>query len=296
MSSEKKKNVVDILLIFFSFVPFLNTFTLLHFGGRIREKKFTRNGWIILFVNIVLMIIFILTFSLEYVRVAEIPYDKEPNVYDYVDRKEYDAADYSERKNIEGYYEYQEAYDKWKNSEEYLAAYRTNNNFHAAVRGLRIGVVIASLVVNMIVFFYMISRKQYYFDRLNAPSYAERTTAYERIKDVVSAPDVLSVQAPSNDLSEKNVQEAPAQQINIVDVNTASEEEIAALPGLTIIDAKRAVDYRRENGPFRTPDEFFEAIRVKPHIMVKIQDRVIASAQSSSGSDADGKGGRVIDL
>lgn len=293
MSSEKKKNVVDILLIFFSFVPFLNTFTLLHFGGRIRDKKFTRNGWIILFVNIVLMIIFILTFSLEYVRVAEIPYDKEPNVYDYVDRKEYDAADYSERKNIEGYYEYQEAYDKWKNSEEYLAAYSANNNFHAAVRGLRIGVVIASLVVNVIVFFYMISRKQYYFDRLNAPSYAKRTTAHERIKDVVSAPDVLSVQATSNDLSEKNVQEA--QQINTVDVNTASEEEIAALPGLTIIDAKRAVDYRRENGPFRTSDEFFEAIRVKPHIMIKIQDLIAASAPVSV-VEPESKGKRSIDL
>lgn len=296
MSSKRQRNGIDVLLIIFSFVPFLNTFTLLHFGGRIRDKKFTRNGWIILFVNIILVVVFILTFTLEYVDIAQLPYNTEPNVYDYVDRKEYDSALYSERKNIEGYYEYEAAYDKWKNSEEYTSAYRANRNFRSAIRGLRIGSVVASAIVNVIIFFYVISRKQYYFDRLNVPFAAERSTAYERIKDIVSAPDVSPPGTPTREPAEMTSGESSEKPIKTVDVNTASEDEIAALPGLTIVDGKRAVKYREENGPFRSGDDFFDKINAKPHIRVKIQDNVTASVSSSSGSDSDGKGSRAIDL
>lgn len=296
MSTEKKKkSVIDILLIVFSFIPFLNTFTLLHFGGRIKDKRFTRNGWIILFVNILLIVVFFLTFSLEYVDVAQLPYDKEPNVYDYVDRQAYDNATYAEREALPGYYEYKDAYDKWKSSEEYVAAYNANRSFRSAMEGLRYGVAIAINVVNLVIFFYMISKKQYYFDRLDSMPDKNRAEVYERLKDAVPTQNGTDRQSAVPAPPSQQPAHSPEPEIKTVDVNLATEEEIGALPGLTIIDGKRAVEYRNENGPFRSPDDFFEAIRVKPHVMVKLQDYVTASAPAAA-SEQEGKGSRVIDL
>lgn len=63
-----------------------------------------------------------------------------------------------------------------------------------------------------------------------------------------------------------------------IDVNNASEEEIATLPGVTIIDSKKAVAYREKNGGFRNIDEFYGCINAKPHIIANIMNSVYVGA------------------
>lgn len=63
-----------------------------------------------------------------------------------------------------------------------------------------------------------------------------------------------------------------------VDVNTASAEIFATLPGITIIDGKKAVSYREANGGFKNIDEFYSCIQAKPHIIANIMNTVYVGA------------------
>jgi competence ComEA-like helix-hairpin-helix protein len=87
----------------------------------------------------------------------------------------------------------------------------------------------------------------------------ERVQSSQRLDEVVSPP-------PPPLLQNKNV----------VDINTASEEELAKLPGITSILAKKAISIRESNGGFNSVEEFAEAMglselkfeRLKPLIKV----------------------------
>lgn len=49
-----------------------------------------------------------------------------------------------------------------------------------------------------------------------------------------------------------------------IDVNTAGEAEMAQLPGLGPVTARRIVDRRRDRGPFRSLDELLDVPGVGP--------------------------------
>lgn len=84
-----------------------------------------------------------------------------------------------------------------------------------------------------------------------------------------------------------------------VDVNSATAEALATLPGITIIDGKKAVSYREANGGFKNIDEFYSCINAKPHIIANIMNTVYvgtpvqASAQPKAKSSSPK---RTIDI
>jgi competence protein ComEA len=58
---------------------------------------------------------------------------------------------------------------------------------------------------------------------------------------------------------------APAvEQLFTIDVNTAGEAEMAQLPGLGPVTARRIADRRRDHGPFRALDELLDVPGVGP--------------------------------
>ncbi len=59
-----------------------------------------------------------------------------------------------------------------------------------------------------------------------------------------------------------------------LNVNICSEEELAALPGLNIIDAKKAISLREQNGDFASIEDFITALHIKPHIAAPLYDYI----------------------
>lgn len=64
-------------------------------------------------------------------------------------------------------------------------------------------------------------------------------------------------------------------EIDIVNVNEASEGELSELPGVTVIMAKKAIQFREKSGPFRSIDHFAEVLDINPIILEQIRGSVV---------------------
>ena len=65
--------------------------------------------------------------------------------------------------------------------------------------------------------------------------------------------------------------ETPAPPAEPIDLNTATEAEIALLPGVGEILAMRAVSEREVRGGFRSVEEFVKAIGLRPEVIERIR-------------------------
>ena len=88
---------------------------------------------------------------------------------------------------------------------------------------------------------------------------------------------------------------APAETI---DINTCDVTQLASLPGVSMILARKAIGIRNERGGFKSVDEFCEAIQLKPHFVVQVQDMATCSATSTSDepSAPETPSGRKLDF
>ncbi|AZV56375.1 helix-hairpin-helix domain-containing protein [Clostridium sp. AWRP] len=88
----------------------------------------------------------------------------------------------------------------------------------------------------------------------------------------------------------------------IVDINIASENEIANLPGIGLILAKKAINHRQTKGYFNSIDEFAELLLLKPHIFERIKPLIVVSKietkheNNSENDKTSTKSGRIVDF
>lgn len=68
-----------------------------------------------------------------------------------------------------------------------------------------------------------------------------------------------------------------------LDVNNASEVELTALPGISIVMAKKLIKRREELGGFKTVNDVFLFLQVKPHIQAQLQKLICVNKMKSSG-------------
>lgn len=102
-----------------------------------------------------------------------------------------------------------------------------------------------------------------------------------------------SVQTPDSAPSVPPASETP-QASTIVDLNNSSERELATLPGIGIIVAKRAIGLRETQRGFRSVEGFGEALNLKPHVVERIRPLVsVGPLQQDQRSDSSG---RVVDF
>lgn len=81
-----------------------------------------------------------------------------------------------------------------------------------------------------------------------------------------------------------------------IDINTCSASEMATLPGVSMVMAKKAERFRQENGGFTSPEQFFEVIQLKPHFVVQAQEFIICRQETPPTSEESEPGGRKLDL
>jgi competence protein ComEA len=71
---------------------------------------------------------------------------------------------------------------------------------------------------------------------------------------------------------------ASEEKVSRVNVNTASADELATLPGIGPSYAKRIVDYREKNGPFKRVEDLLNVQGIGEKTLEKIRDKVVASS------------------
>lgn len=80
----------------------------------------------------------------------------------------------------------------------------------------------------------------------------------------------------------------------LIDINNASEEEIASLPGVGIILAKKAVNMRKSNNGFNSFEEFSMGLGLKPHIAKRLESQVICTPVKKQEDNEFS--GRIVDI
>lgn len=62
----------------------------------------------------------------------------------------------------------------------------------------------------------------------------------------------------------------------LIDLNNCSEAELTALPGISIIMAKKIIVFRETKHPFKSVEEFFEVMKIKPHFAKQLEKLICA--------------------
>ncbi|MEZ4472517.1 MAG: helix-hairpin-helix domain-containing protein [bacterium] len=94
-------------------------------------------------------------------------------------------------------------------------------------------------------------------------------------------PTVAVVAAPPADPGEVEAPEEEALPVVLLNVNTATAEELIALPGIGKVTAGRIIDYRTKNGPFQSVED----LRKVSGIGAKTMDRLrpLVTVRSAGG-------------
>lgn len=68
-----------------------------------------------------------------------------------------------------------------------------------------------------------------------------------------------------------------------LDVNNASEVELTALPGISIVMAKKLIKKREELGGFKTVNDVFLFLHIKPHIQSQLENLICVNKMKNGG-------------
>lgn len=82
-----------------------------------------------------------------------------------------------------------------------------------------------------------------------------------------------------------------------IDINSCTVEDIANLPGVSLILAKKAVNYRQENNGFKSIEEFYGVVGLKPHFIAQVEGCIVCNTMTGTEKPTNGsQTGRQLDL
>ncbi len=287
------------LFFVLSFVPILQWIPYFIMNGKLPKKR-----WLLMGFSNILILVMLLSGSIINGVVYDrnrVSYPTSPSLDDYM-REDYLDYSYSEYEKFPEYKEYEKAVEEYKATDEYIAAKENNDQNSRRKRNVSLTlslIFVMTYLVYMIMLFFI--ERYHYLRELS--EYENRRGVYGALKASSNAYKDADKAQPNketpNNKSEKNnvgnnkdisdqnangaadtMQESIAHTAdkeamgNRINVNTATEEEFQSLPTISIIDAKKIIEYRNKNGHFSDLDDFFAAFNAKPHMIVKIQDQV----------------------
>lgn len=299
-SKWERKNSLYLL---FGFIPVLNCLAFFHMSSRVKNKKWSILGWVVLILNIAMLLITFLVASTT--NPNSIPsyssIQKTPTIVDYLNSEQkkryYEDSDYAfstEFKLTEEYDNYKKAYDQWcenekewKKQPEISAQIEAYERFRGIQYGVRQFVPLILLMLDFICLIILITDRPKYLKLLEQSE--NKSSITNRINSVTK-----SIVQNTNDNKKEEVQSNNSKQI---DINSANEDELSSLQGLTIVDAKKAISYRDEHNGFNNMDEFFDCINAKPHIIVALEKQLtVGEYRVVKPSKTDNPGKRMLDL
>lgn len=83
----------------------------------------------------------------------------------------------------------------------------------------------------------------------------------------------------SGQQSESLAPEDENQDSTLVDINTANQEELEALPGIGPVKAAAILEYRRDNGPFQSAEELLNVDGIGEKLLEKIRGYITVSTE-----------------
>jgi len=96
-------------------------------------------------------------------------------------------------------------------------------------------------------------------------------TAQAKAPPANSSTEETTAQAPPSPTGKATGKVAPGQKINI---NTATAEELDALPGIGPVKSQAIVEYRNQHGPFKTIEEVENVKGIKAGEFSKLKDHI----------------------
>ena len=73
----------------------------------------------------------------------------------------------------------------------------------------------------------------------------------------------------------------------VVNINTASKEELTTIKGIGDTRAQEIIDYRKKNGDFKSVDELEKVPGIGPGTMKQIRSQVTVSGKTTTDKPAD---------
>lgn len=165
------------------------------------------------------------------------------------------------------------------------------------------------------------SSQAYFYDTVNTPASANMTTnakpggAVSANKVFESLDEELASLNQTFDAIDRSIQGMPTAEFQLdstrskvqktpesatsakalLDINTASEDQLSGLPSMGIIMAKKAIALRTEAGEFASVDAFGQALGLQPHVMERIRPHITANALPKPPQPPK-RSGRVVDF
>ena len=84
--------------------------------------------------------------------------------------------------------------------------------------------------------------------------------------------------------------------IKTIDINTASENELAALPGINIISAKKIIKYRELHNGFDSKEDFYAKMKINEKIQAKIDNIIVVEKKKNNVTIKNESDERIVDL
>lgn len=322
-------NIKHSLIFLFSFFPFLQWITCFVINGRIPKKRWLVMG--LANIGITLLIILVPLLISGYINSHLPVVPSYPSLSQYLDTT---GMTYSEYSLTPEYQQYQQDCDAYRLLPDVIERTRLTDIRNSITTFVPTLHLISWFIFMVLLFFierYRYLRELWNQENRNAVYQAFGTpqTAYGMMYQGSGAPGITPgfVQGTSQSASqESNLRMAPefiqktsqsavqpqttlqqsavqprtqvqtqAASFQAVNINTADESTLMTLPGMMTIQAKKILAYRTQNGPFPSREVFFRVMEAKPHIIVRLQDKItLEDAAPAFESDAPEK--RRFDL